>query len=374
MGPFTFCILHFAFYIHMLRYAFQRTIVALPVLFGVLAVTFFLVRLIPGDPCTAQLGEKATDAICAKFNADKGLDKPIVVQFGIYLGDVLQGDLGSSIRLNRPITQLIVERLPITVELGLLSLLFACAVGIPIGMLAALRRNSAVDVATMVGSNIGVSMPVFWLGLMLAYIFALLLKGTPFALPPSGRLSSGVTSIPFYELWGWDLDLGSAGGQIAQFFGNMYLLNSLLTFQWEVLGDALRHLILPAVALGTIPMAIIARMTRSAMLEVLGRDYVRTARAKGLADYAVTLRHAFRNALLPVVTIVGLQLGTIFSGAVLTETIFNLAGVGRILFDAITTRDYPIIQGFTLAIAFSYVLVNLLVDLSYGMLDPRIRY
>jgi peptide/nickel transport system permease protein len=358
----------------MLRYSFQRIIVALPVLFGVLAVTFFLVRLIPGDPCTAQLGEKATDAICAKFNADKGLDRPIPVQFGIYLGDVLQGDLGTSIRLNRPVTQLVAERLPITVELGFFALLLASVVGIPIGMLAALRRNSAVDVATMVGSNIGVSMPVFWLGLMLAYVFALLLKGTPFALPPSGRLSSGVESVPFYELWGWNVDLGTIWGQVLQFLANMFVLNSLITFQWEALGDAIKHLILPALALGTIPMAIIARMTRSAMLEVLGRDYVRTARAKGLADYAVTIRHAFRNALLPVVTIVGLQLGSIFSGAVLTETIFNLAGVGRILFDAITTRDYPIIQGFTLAIAFSYVLVNLLVDLSYGFLDPRIRY
>jgi peptide/nickel transport system permease protein len=358
----------------MLRYAFQRTIVALPVLFGVLAVTFFLVRLIPGDPCTAQLGEKATEAICAKFNADKGLDRPVLVQFGIYIQDVLRGDLGRSIRLNRPVTQLIAERLPITVELGVLSLLLACAVGVPLGILAALRRNSAIDVATMVGSNIGVSMPVFWLGLMLAYVFALLLKDTPFQLPPSGRLSSGLENVPFYEVWGWELDLTSGLGQVAQFFSNFYLFNSLITFQWEVFGDALRHLILPSLALATIPMAIIARMTRSAMLEVLGRDYVRTARAKGLADYAVTLRHAFRNALLPVITIIGLQLGTIFSGAVLTETIFNLAGVGRILFDAITARDYPIIQGFTLAIAFGYVLVNLLVDLSYGLLDPRIRY
>ena len=358
----------------MLRYAFQRILVALPVLFGVVAVTFFLVRLIPGDPCTAQLGEKATDAICAKFNADKGLDRPVLVQFGIYLGDVLRGDLGSSIRLNRPVTQLIAERLPITVELGVASLLLACAVGVPVGVLAALRRNSAIDVATMVGSNIGVSMPVFWLGLMLAYVFALLLKGTPFQLPPSGRLTSGVESVPFFELWGWTLDLESGLGRLAQFCANFLLFNSLITFQWEAFGDALRHLILPSLALGTIPMAIIARMTRSAMLEVLGRDYVRTARAKGLANVAVTLRHAFRNALLPVITIIGLQLGTIFSGAVLTETIFNLAGVGRILFDAITTRDYPIIQGFTLAIAVGYVLVNLLVDLSYGLLDPRIRY
>lgn len=358
----------------MIRYTINRVLVALPVLFGVLAVTFFLVRLIPGDPCTAQLGEKVTEVICAKFNADKGLDRPILVQFGIYIRDVFQGDLGTSIRLNRPVTQLIAERLPVTVELGILSLLFAVAVGVPLGILAALRRNSAIDVATMVGSNIGVSMPVFWLGLMLAYIFALLLKGTPFQLPPSGRLSSGVEHIPFYELWGWEVALDSGPGQLLQFFGNLYLFNSLITLQWEVFGDALRHLILPSLALGTIPMAIIARMTRSAMLEVLGRDYVRTARAKGLADLAVTLRHAFRNALLPVVTIVGLQLGTIFGGAVLTETIFNLAGVGRILFDAITTRDYPIIQGFTLAIAVGYVIVNLLVDLSYGLLDPRIRY
>ncbi len=358
----------------MLRYALNRIIVAIPVLFGVLAVTFFLVRLIPGDPCTAQLGEKATEAVCAKFNAEKGFDRPIIVQFGIYLGEIAQGDLGSSIRFNRPVTQLIVERLPITVELGTMALLLAIIVGVPLGMLAALRRNSPVDVATMVGANIGVSMPVFWLGLMLAYIFALLLKDTPFQLPPSGRLSAGVTSVPFYEYWGWQVDLKSGPGQLLQFFGNLYLFNSLITMQWEVFVDALRHLILPAIALGTIPMAIIARMTRSAMLEVLGRDYVRTARAKGLADITVTLRHAFRNALLPVVTIVGLQLGTIFGGAVLTETIFNLAGVGRILFDAITTRDYPIIQGFTLAIAIGYVIVNLMVDISYGLLDPRIRY
>ncbi|NWF79371.1 MAG: ABC transporter permease [Chloroflexi bacterium] len=358
----------------MLRYTIRRLIVAVPVLFGVMVVTFFLVRMIPGDPCTAQLGEKATEAICAKFNADKGLDKPIPVQFGIYMLDVLQGDLGTSIRFNRPVTQLVAERLPVTLELGFFALLLACAVGVPLGIIAALRRNSAVDVATMVGSNIGVSMPVFWLGLMLAYVFALLLKDTPFQLPPSGRLTAGVTSVPFYVVWGWEVDLKSGLGQVLQFFANMYLFNSLVTFQWEVFWDALRHLILPAMALGTIPMAIIARMTRSSMLEVLGRDYVRTARAKGLADVVVTIRHALRNALLPVVTIIGLQLGTIFSGAVLTETIFNLAGVGRILYDAISTRDYPIIQGFTLTIAFSYVMVNLLVDLSYGLLDPRIRY
>jgi peptide/nickel transport system permease protein len=358
----------------MLQYALKRFVIAVPVLFGVIAVTFFLVRLIPGDPCTAQLGEKATEETCARFNAAKGLDKPIIVQFGVYLGDILQGDFGTSIRLARPVTQLVAERLPVTVELGLLALLVAMAVGIPLGIIAALKRNSAIDVATMVGSNIGVSMPVFWLGLMLAYVFALLLKDTPLQLPPSGRLTSGISNVPFYELWGWSIDLDSGAGQLVQFFGNLYIFNSLITFQWEAFQDSLRHMVLPALALGTIPMAIIARMTRSTMLEVLGRDYVRTARAKGLADLVVVLRHAFRNALLPVITIVGLQLGTIFGGAVLTETIFNLAGVGRILFDAITTRDYPIIQGFTLAIALGYVIINLLVDISYGLLDPRIRY
>lgn len=358
----------------MLRYTLNRIIIAIPVLFGVLTVTFFLIRLIPGDPCTAQLGEKATEVICAKFNADKGLDKPIIVQFGVYLRDVFQGDLGQSIRFNRPVTQLIAERLPTTVELGVAALLIAISVGVPLGIIAALRRNSLIDVLTMVGSNIGVSMPIFWLGLMLAYIFALVLKDTPFQLPPSGRLPSGISNIPFYEVWGWDFDLKTGYGQLLQFFANLYIPNSLITLQWTAFWATLRHLILPALALATIPMAIIARMTRSAMLEVLSRDYVRTARAKGLADLVVVLRHAFRNALMPVVTIVGLQLGTIFGGAVLTETIFNLAGVGRILFDAITTRDYPIIQGFTLAIAFGYVLVNLLVDLSYGWLDPRIRY
>ncbi len=357
----------------MLRYTFRRILASLPVLFGVLVVTFVLARAIPGDPCTAQLGEKATPEICAKFNRDKGLDQPVPVQFAIYVGDALRGDLGNSIRFNRPVTQLIVERLPVTLELGVFSLLIAVVIGVPLGLAAAIRRNSAVDVSTMVGANVGVSMPVFWLGLMLAYIFALVLKDTPFQLPPSGRLAAGMTATPFYEVYGWNVDEQTGIGRLLQFVANLYIFNSLITFNWEVLGTALRHLLLPSLALGTIPMAIIARMTRSSMLEVLGRDYVRTARAKGLAEWGVIVRHAFRNALLPVVTIVGLQLGTVFGGAVLTETIFNLAGVGRILYDAITARDYPIIQGFTLVVAVGYVLINLLVDLSYAILDPRIR-
>lgn len=357
----------------MFRYMLRRVLASIPVLVGVLVVTFVLARLVPGDPCTAMLGEKATPEICARFNRERGLDQPIPVQFGIYARDILSGDLGDSIRFRRPVTQILIERLPVTIELGVFALLIAVAVGVPAGMTAAIRRNSAVDISTMVGANVGVSMPVFWLGLMLAYVFALLLRDTPFQLPPSGRLSAGLAATPFYKVYGWDINDRQGWGQLLQFFANFYLFNSLITFNWTVLLDALRHLLLPAMALGTIPMAIIARMTRSSMLEVLGRDYVRTARAKGLADRRVIVGHAFRNALLPVVTIVGLQLGTVFGGAVLTETIFNLAGVGRILFEAITARDYPIIQGVTLAVAVGYVTINLLVDLSYAFFDPRIR-
>jgi peptide/nickel transport system permease protein len=355
-------------------YIFRRILASLPVLIGVLLVTFALARMIPGGPCVAMLGEKATQAACARFDREKGFDRPIPVQLVFYMRDVLTGDLGTSIRFNRAVTQLIVERLPLTLELGIAALMIATLVGIPAGILSAIRRNSAIDIATMVGANIGVSMPVFWLGLMLAYVFALLLKGTPFALPPSGRLTSGVSSIPFYQVFGLALTKGTFGDGAAQFFANLYVFNALITFQWKVLADALTHLILPAVALATIPMAIIARMTRASMLDVLGRDYVRTARAKGLAGLRVIFAHAFRNALLPIATIIGLQLGAVFSGAVLTETIFGLAGVGRMLYEAITARDYPVIQGFTLVIAFGYVAVNLLVDLSYAFFDPRIRF
>ena len=357
----------------MIKFIFRRIVASLPVLFGVVAVTFILARLIPGDPCTAMLGEKANPTVCQRFNHEKGFDRPIPVQFVIYMRDVLQGDLGDSIRFKRPVTQIILERLPVTIELGLASLVIAILLGIPAGIISAIRRNSAVDVSVMVGANVGVSMPVFWLGLMLAYVFALLLKNTPFWLPPSGRLTSGLTATPFYQVYGWKVAQDTGTARLLAFFANLYVFNSIVTLNWKVLVDTIRHLILPSLALATIPMAIIARMTRSSMLEVLGRDYVRTARAKGLADWNVILRHAFRNALLPVVTITGLQLGVVFGGAVLTETIFGFAGVGRMLFEAITARDYPIIEGFTLVIAVGYVAVNLLVDLSYAFFDPRIR-
>jgi peptide/nickel transport system permease protein len=357
----------------MFKYIIRRLLTSIPVVFGVLAVTFALARAIPGDPCKAILGEKATVEVCERFTREKGLDKPIPVQFIIYLKDLARGDLGDSIRFKRPIIQILIERLPTTIELGFLGLFLACLIGIPLGVLSALRYNSIIDMATMVWANIGVSMPIFWLGLMLAYVFALLLKDTPFWLPPAGRLSAGVVATPFYEVYGWTVVEGTSTYRFLEFFANMYILNSLITFEWEVLKDAITHLILPAMALSTIPMAIIARMTRSSMLEVLGRDYVRTARAKGASERLVVLKHAFRNALLPIVTIVGLQLGMVFSGAILTETVFSLAGVGRSLYEAITARDYPIIQGFTVVIAIGYIIINLLVDLSYAVLDPRIR-
>lgn len=357
----------------MTQYTIRRLLAAIPVIIGVLIVTFALARAIPGEPCTAMFGEKATPEICATFNAEMGLDKPVTTQFVIFARNMLQGDFGDSIRFKRPVMEMLIERLPQTIELGVASVLIAVTIGIPLGVISATRRNSPVDVATMVGANVGVSMPVFWLGLMLAYIFALLLKDTPFQLPPSGRLSAGVNPIPFYEAYGWQLTEGTFRAGLAEFFSNFYIFNSIITGDWEVLGDAIRHLILPAVALATIPLAIIARMTRSAMLEVLGQDYVRTARAKGLRRNQVVMKHAFRNALLPIVTIIGLQFGLVLSGAILTETIFGLSGVGRSLYEAITARDYPIIQGFVVVIAIGYVMVNLIVDLSYAILDPRIQ-
>jgi peptide/nickel transport system permease protein len=357
----------------VLQFIARRLLLAIPVLFGILLVTFVLARLIPGDPCTAILGERATEAACAAFEEAKGLNRPMPVQLGIYMGDVVRGDFGDSIRFSRPVTQILVERLPMTIELSAAALAIALVVGVPLGVLSAMRHNKPTDVATMIFANIGVSMPVFWLGLMLSYVFAFVLKDTFFALPPGGRLTAGLLSVPFHEAWGWTLEQGTFIRRTADFFANHFIFNALITGNWEVFWDAIKHLILPAVALATIPMAIIARMTRSSLLDVLGREYVRTARAKGAKERTVVGKHALRNALLPVVTIVGLQMGTLLSGAVLTETIFGLAGAGTMLFEAISARDFPIIQGFTVIIAAGYVFINLLVDLSYAYLDPRIR-
>ena len=357
----------------MSQYILRRILYAIPVLFAILLVTFSLARLIPGDPCTSMLGEKATQEACEKFNKRFGLDQPIPVQLAYYMGNVLRGDLGESIRFGRPITQMVVERMPMTVEFGISPMILAVLIGIPMGVVSALRRNSPIDVGTMVIANFGVSIPVFVLGLILIYFFAVILRDTPLALPPSGRLSPGIISKPFYEQFGWTVNEDGRFFLLLEFISNLTLFNSLITLDWKVLGDAIKHLLLPAFVLSTIPLSIIARMTRSSLLEVLGQDYVRTANAKGLKPRVVVLRHALRSALLPVVTIIGLQIGGILGGAVLTETIFGLAGVGRTLFEGITARDFPVIQGFTVVIAFIYVFFNLVVDISYAFLDPRVR-
>jgi peptide/nickel transport system permease protein len=357
----------------MTTYILRRILLSIPVLFGILFATFALARLIPGDPCRAMLGEKATEVVCNEFNHRHGLDRSIPVQFGIYVNDIAHGDFGRSFRFSKPVTELLIERLPITIELSLASLLVSIFIGVPLGVISAVRHNSWVDVLTMLWANTGVSMPVFWLGLMLAYVFALGLKDTPFQLPPSGRLSPGIITIPFYEIWELQLTEGTFTFTFLNFISRMNILNGLLSSDFELVKDAVKHMILPAMALSTIPMALIARMSRSSMLEVLGQDYIRTARAKGLRQRAVVMKHAFRNALLPLVTVIGLSLGGLLGGAVLTETVFNLSGVGRILYDSITARDYGIVQGFTVVIAVFFVILNLVVDISYAYLDPRIR-
>ena len=357
----------------MLKFVFRRLAYSIPVLVGILLVTFTLARAIPGDPCLAVLGERATEEICEAFFRRNGLDQPMPLQLLIYMRNFLQGDLGDSLRFHRPVMELLVDRLPTTVELGFFALLFAISIGVPIGVLSAYRHKSALDVGTMIGANIGVSMPVFWLGLMLAYLFAVLLKDTPFALPPSGRLTPGASPEPFYLVAGWYAD-GDEPLGILRFLSRINTLNAILTLNGELLVDALRHLILPAVAVGTIPLAIIARMSRSSVLEVLNQDYVRTARAKGLRERVVVGRHALKNAMLPVITVIGLNFGLVISGAVLTETIFSLTGVGRTLVDSITSRDYTLVQGFTVVIAAGFVIINMVVDILYGYLDPRIRF
>lgn len=356
----------------MTRYIARRLLVSIPVLFGIILIVFVVARVLPGDPCRILLGERATDAVCDDFNHRYGFDRPLIDQFVGYLGGLPHGDLGSSLRTAEPVTDLLIQRLPVTFELALYALIFASVVGITLGVISAYKRNSIIDVLTIGLANLGVSVPVFVLGLLFAFVFAILLKDTPFALPPSGRLSSSLSIVPLATSWHMEGVQGPLRA-IVDFVSNMYTFNALLSGQWAVLGDALRHMILPAVALGTIPLAIIARITRSSLLDVMGLDYIRTARAKGLGERAVVRRHGMANAMLPVVTVIGLQVGGLLSGAVLTETIFNLSGVGKAVYDATTSHDFAVIQGFTLVIAIGFLVVNLLVDLSYALLDPRIR-
>jgi peptide/nickel transport system permease protein len=356
----------------MLRFIARRLILMIPVLIGILFVTFAMTRMIPGDACAVMLGERYTPERCASFRERYGLNDNIAVQFGRYIATVGQGDFGTSIREARPVTTIISERLPMTAELALGAMLFATTFGILLGVTSAIRHNSAVDVGTMIGANIGVSMPVFWLGLMLAFLFAIVLQGTPFALPPSSRLSAGVSMPPLEQAWNLQ-DLPPAGRFLLALVSNSVVLHSLLIGKFDVTWDATRHLILPSLALGTIPLAIIARLTRSSLLEVVGQDYIRTAKAKGLRERVVLMRHAMRNAMVPIVTIVGLQVGLLLSGAVLTETVFSLPGVGTQLVNSIFARDYPVVQGFVVVVALIFALVNIIVDVSYSFLDPRIH-
>ncbi len=338
-------------------YLIRRLLRTVLVMLGISLVVFVFVRSIPGDPAVAMLGERATPEAAAALREQLGLNKPwffnpanpLEAQYPKYIGALLQGDLGSGLKSNIPVRNELAARFPATAELSIAALFFALIVGMPAGILAALRRNSGWDNLATGISLVGVSMPVFWLGLLLSYFFAVKLGW----LPPSARL-------------GYEFNLQPVTG--------FYLLDSIITGNGGAFWDALRHLILPAIALGSIPLAIISRITRSSLLDVLGQDYVRTARAKGLAANAVTIKHALRNALLPVVTVIGLQAGALLGGAVLTETIFSWPGIGSWVYEAISQRDYPIIQGGVIFAALVVSLVNLLVDLSYAALDPRIQY
>ncbi len=333
----------------MFRYIIQRLLMLIPVLIGISIITFVMVRLIPGDPARVMAGERATDAQVQRVREMWGLDKPIHEQYLIYLNNLLHGNMGRSLKRNEAVTEELRWALPTTIELSFTAMFFAILIGIPAGIVAAYKQNSWWDLSVMMASMVGISMPVFWLGLLLIYVFALKLGW----MPPSGRLSVGV--------------------KITRITG-MYTVDALLTGNWRGFLDAVHHLIMPALAVGTIPMAIIARMTRSSLLEVLRQDYIRTARSKGLGEARVIFQHALKNAFLPVVTIIGLQLGTLLVGAILTESIFALPGMGRLIVDRILSRDYPVVQGAVLVFAATFVLINLLVDLSYAYLDPRIRY
>ena len=356
----------------MLQFLARRFILLIPVLIGIILVTFLIVHAIPGDPCKAMLGEKATEAKCADFRQRYGLNDNLLVQFGRYIVQMVQGNLGDSIRFTRPVSDIIAERLPLTIELTILAMIFSTVLGIVLGLISALHRNTAIDTITMMVANIGISMPVFWLGLLLAYFFAISLKGTALTLPPSSRFSSGMALVNLAKEWHITNPQGFQRFYLL-FFSNSLFVNTLITGHWNVFWDGIKHLILPAVAVGTIPMSIIARMTRSSLLEVLGLDYVRTARAKGLVASEVIRKHAMRNAMIPIVTIIGIETGGLLSGAVLTETVFALPGVGTMLVQSILARDYPVVTGFTLIIALIFIMVNLVVDMSYAYLDPRIR-
>ncbi len=332
----------------MLRFVVRRLLLLIPILIGLSLLVFLWIRALPGSPAESLLGERATEESVAQLRDQYGLEDPFYVQYWRYLQTILDGDLGTSIASRRPITEEIRERFPATVELAFAAMLFATLVGIPLGFLAAKRHGSATDHASLFVSLIGVSIPIFFLALILKWVFSVSLGW----LPSVGRQDVLID---------------------AEHPTNFYVLDGIVTGNWRASWDAVQHLVLPAIALGSIPLAIIARITRASVLDVQNEDYVRTARAKGISSAAVDRRHVLRNAMLPISTIVGLQVGLLLSGAILTETVFAFPGIGTWLQMAIENRDYPVIQGGVLFVAVIVVLVNLLVDLSYGFLNPRIR-
>jgi ABC-type dipeptide/oligopeptide/nickel transport system permease component len=332
----------------LLSYIIKRLLWAIPTLLGVSLLVFSMVHLAPGDPALAMLGEHANKESVDALREQMGLNKPLIEQYILFVTNALQGDFGISTISGEPVIDEFMERFPATVELSLVAMTFAIIAGLFAGIISAVKRYSIFDYTVMSTALAGVSMPVFWLGLMLIYFFSVELAW----FPVSGRL-------------GYEFDIDKVTG--------LFLIDSILMNDYEAFWDALKHLILPGIALGTIPMAIIARMTRASMLEVLKEDYIRTARAKGCSNTQVIMIHALKNALLPVLTVIGLMVGTLFAGAILTETTFSWPGIGKWLVNAVNQRDFPIIQSTTLIIASMFVVVNLIVDVLYAVVNPRIR-
>jgi peptide/nickel transport system permease protein len=334
----------------MLRYVVRRLLLLVPILLGVSILIFFWVHALPGNPASALLGERATPELVQQYKERYGLDRPLPLQYVDYLKvTVIERDLGTSISSRRTVTSEISRRFPATIELAIAAMIFAVGIGLPLGFFAAKHYGGVFDNLSLVGSLIGISIPIFFLAIILKYIFAIRLQW----LPSVGR--EDVLLSPEHPT-------------------GFYVLDGLITGNWTAMWDAIKHLILPAIALGSIPLAIIMRITRAAVLDVQNEDYVRTARAKGLSPHIVDRRHVLRNALLPVSTIIGLQTGLLLSGAVLTETVFAFPGMGSWLRDAIFNSDYPALQGGVLFLAVVFVMVNLIVDISYAIINPRIRY
>jgi peptide/nickel transport system permease protein len=332
----------------MLRFVVRRLILLVPILIGLSILVFLWIRALPAGPAQSLLGERATPETIAQIEEQYGLNEPIHVQYWRYVKTVAQGDLGTTIRTRRPVADELKERFPATIELAMAALLFATLVGIPLGFVAAKRYGTWIDHSSLVASLIGISIPIFFLAILLKYVFAVQLGW----LPTVGRISVLI-----------DLEHPT----------NFYTLDALIALDFYAFWDVIKHLILPAIALGSIPLAVTARITRAAVLDVQNEDYVRTARAKGLPPRVVDIRHIFRNALLPITTIIGLQTGLLLSGAVLTETVFAFPGMGTWLVEAIRQRDFPVLQGGILFVSFVFVIVNLIVDISYALINPRIR-